>query len=282
MWELSLEPGQNASLFFERLPKNPYCMDGKGQGIKIRTKAKACQKPLIQYNAPRSVAWLCFDVDRELAHEAAYDANLPPPSLIVSNMANGHAHIYYGLVTPVHRLDCKSFKPLKLLAAVEYAMRQKMGADAGHSGLIGKTPHHTAWRTLEPSFKVLYELNHLADYVELPAKMPRRLGIREGIGRNVEIFDRLRVWAYKWRTEYSRREQWDTAVLTRAVHYNDFMIPLGPGELASIAKSVARWVWTRYTGRISDADFSAIQSNRGRRPRVKNQRVNFEQVRETL
>jgi hypothetical protein len=272
MEELSNERGKNSSLFLERLPKKPYCMDGKQQGIKIRTKAKACEKPLIQYNDPRKVSWLCFDIDRERAHEAYFDANLPTPSLTVINAANGHAHVYYGLVTPVHRLDCARLKPLKLLAALEHGLRQALGADEGHTGLIGKTPHHTDWRTLEPNFEALYDLNELAEYVELPAKMPRRLGIRHGIGRNVELFDQLRFWAYKWKADFKAKktqEQWNTAVLSRALDYNNFAIPLGLREVEGIAKSVAKWVWAKYTGRMSDADFSSIQSKRGQRKGAK-------------
>lgn len=261
MWELSHEQGQNASVFFERLAARPYCMEGKEEGMLILPKAKACLMPLIQYNTPRTVFALCFDIDRELAHEAAYEANIPQPSLIVTNMKNGHAHLYYNLKTPVHRLDCKSFRPVRYLAAIQYGMREALQADAGHSGLIGKTPYHPAWRTREPYSPALYELGELAEYVNLPTKIPR-LGIREGIGRNVEIFDRLRFWAYKWVGEYKQRTQWENAVLSRAPYYNVFPVPLGPREVDGIAKSVARWVWQRYTGRISDAEFSAIQSKR--------------------
>jgi hypothetical protein len=161
---------------------------------------------------------------------------------------------------------------LKLLAALEHGLRQALGADEGHTGLIGKTPHHIDWRTLEPNFEALYDLNELAEYVELPAKMPRRLGIRHGIGRNVELFDQLRFWAYKWKTDFKAKktqEQWNTAVLSRALDYNNFAMPLGLREVEGIAKSVAKWVWTKYTGRMSDADFSALQSKRGQRKGAK-------------
>lgn len=266
MEELSNERGKNSSLFFERLPARPYCSNGKGERMQIRTQKHAATRPLIQYNKPTTLSWLCFDVDRELAHEAYFDASLPTPSLTVINPDNGHAHVYYGLITPVHKTNAARLKPLKFLAALEEGLRVKLGADAGFAGLIGKTPHHTKWRTLEPHFEALYEIGELAEYVELPKTMPKRLAIRTGIGRNVEIFDKLRFWAYKWKSDFlaakKSQEHWTAAVMSQALSFNDFSVPLPLSEIKATAKSVAKWTWLNYTGRMSDADFSALQSKR--------------------
>jgi Replicase family/Primase C terminal 1 (PriCT-1) len=266
MEELSSERGKTSSLFFERLPTRPYCSNGKGERMLVRTKEHAVTRPLIQYNKPTTLTWLCFDVDRKRAREAYYDANLPTPSLIVENPENEHCHVYYGLITPVHKTSAARLKPLKFLAAVEEGLRVKLGADEGFAGLIGKTPHHEKWRTLEPVFECFYELGELAEYVKLPAKLPRRLGIRTGLGRNVELFDKLRFWAYKWKAEYvalkKSNEHWMAAVMGQAVAYNDFAVLLPPSEVKATAKSVAKWTWQNYTGRMSDADFSALQSKR--------------------
>jgi Replicase family/Primase C terminal 1 (PriCT-1) len=272
MEELSSERGKTSSLFFERLPPRPYCSNGKGERMLVRTKAHAATRPLIQYNKPTTLTWLCFDVDRTRAREASYDANLPTPSLIVENRENEHCHVYYGLITPVHKTSAARLKPLKFLAAVEEGLRVKLGADEGFAGLIGKTPHHEKWRTLEPVFECLYELGELAEYVKLPAKLPRRLGIRTGLGRNVELFDRLRFWGYKWKAEYvalkKSKEHWMAAVMSQAVAYNDFAVPLPLSEVKATAKSVAKWTWQNYTGRMSDADFSALQSKRKRKTTI--------------
>ncbi|MFM6960842.1 MAG: replication initiation protein, partial [Schleiferiaceae bacterium] len=149
MEELSLERGQQASLFFERLPFKPYCVDDFGDGLKIRGRGEAVKRRHVQYNTPAKVAYLCFDVDKDRAHEAWFDANLPAPSLVVQNPANGHAHILYAIKTPVCRTNAARLKPLRYLAAVEEGLRAKLGADEGFAGLMCKTPHHTAWRTFE-------------------------------------------------------------------------------------------------------------------------------------
>jgi hypothetical protein len=264
--------GKNASLFADRLPYKPYCSDDLTQGLRIRTKAQALKHSHIQYNPPPLVSWLCFDVDKERAREAWFDANLPTPSLVVENRANGHAHIYYALRTPICRTENGHLKPLKLAAVVEEGLRVALGADAGFSGLIGKTPHHIAWRTLEPVFEAVYDLGELAEWVDLPSKVPRRLGIRTGLGRNVELFDRLRFWSYKWLAEYKSKKtmtEWGAAVLARAEVLNDFTSPLPLSEVKATAKSVAKWTWQNYTGRMSDAQFSKIQAVRGTKGGVK-------------
>jgi len=81
-----------------------------------------------------------------------------------------------------------------------------------------------------------------------------------GIGRNVEIFDRLRRWAYAavtdWRmatrTAGGVYDGWCGAVSERArqiaaeVGAESTRGPLKENEVGHITKSVARWVWERY------------------------------------
>lgn len=270
MESLTLERGTQASLFFERLPRKPYCADDFSNGLKIRPKALAIQRRHVQYNTPAQVAYLCFDVDKNRAHESWFDANLPAPSLTVQNPANGHAHLLYALKAPISRTVASRQKPLRFLAALEEGMRIKLGADPGFTGLMCKTPHHEAWRTFEPVFEAIYDLGDLAEWVTLPTKPPKRLGIRTGLGRNVEMFDRCRFWAYRWLGEYKTTgqfERWEQVVLNQCDKYNDFTSPLPRSEVRATAKSIAKWTWTKYTGRMADNDFSKLQAVRANRPR---------------
>jgi hypothetical protein len=268
MESLSLERGKQSSLFFERVPKVALCADDFGEGLRLRRRSFAQKRKHIQFNPAQMIGYLCFDVDKERAHESWHDANLPCPSLIVQNPENGHAHLLYALAAPVCRTDAARLKPLKFAAVVEEGLRLKLGADEGFAGLICKTPHHQAWRTFEPLFEAVYELGELAEWVDLPTKVPKRLGIRTGIGRNVELFDRLRFWSYKWLADYKAQkdlEGWGRAVLGQCQKFNDFGQPLPDSEVRSVAKSVAKWTWTHYTGRMSDDDFSKLQAVRGKR-----------------
>lgn len=282
MEELLLEKGRQANLFFDRVPKTAYCTNDFSEGLKLHRKEFAKQKKHIQFNPTQLVNFMVFDLDKDKAHERWFDMNLPPPTLIVQNPNNGHAHLIYALRAPVSRTEASRIKPLRFLAAIEEAYRLKLGADAGYAGLICKTPHHAAWRTFEAIYggsDCVYDLGELAEYVSLSQNSPKRLGIRTGLGRNIELFDRLRGWAYKWKDEYKNFEKWEKAVLSQCEKYNDFSQALPISEVKSTAKSVAKWVWQKYTGRMDDKDFSKLQSFRSSKQKRK---ITKEQIKEVL
>ncbi|MGL5666833.1 MAG: replication initiation protein [Shewanella sp.] len=55
---------------------------------------------------------------------------------------------------------------MRYAAAIEAALREKLGADRGYTGLICKKPLHPSWRVT--TFQhYLYDLNWLADYLDL-------------------------------------------------------------------------------------------------------------------
>lgn len=252
---------QTSAVFQQRLPRRPFCCDDLSRGLVIRSAAKALQHRHVQPNAPFEAAWLIFDLDYSGAAFAWERANLPPPTLTVSNPCNGHAHLFYGLTTPVGMSDAARGAPLRYAAAIQAAFLAKLGADPSYAGLIAKNPFHDAWRALW--IQHLYDLSELAEYVELSKGRPQREAL--GLGRNCTLFDELRGWAYQWVREYKRNdasaEQWHRAVLGQAEKLNIFLVPLSFNELRGVAKSVAKWTWRNF----SDAAFSAIQSARGKR-----------------
>jgi Replicase family/Primase C terminal 1 (PriCT-1) len=272
MYELlNTQKGANANLFESRLMNKPYCAYEKSDGAYIRQKKTALKRKYIQYNSTAYVSFLCFDIDKSNGAIDWHDKGLPIPSTIVINPANGHAHLYYALRAAVCRTNLARQKPLRLLAVIEHGMGLKLESDLGFAGFLGKTPHHEAHKTLEPVMEIIYDLSELAEYVELPKTTPnKRLGIRTGLGRNIELFDALRKWAYKWTADYratKTQEQWHSAVLSQAEHLNNFTTPLPLSEVKATAKSVAKWCWRNYTGRMSDEAFSKIQSQRAKRKR---------------
>lgn len=104
-------------------------------------------------------------------------------------------------------------------------------------------------------------LGYLADFVNLSTK---RLPRTSGVGRNCDLFEGLREWAYSAVRKFWRpggEEHWRAAVRLQAEALNTFAMPLGAAEVAGIARSVARYVWRRF----SPADFREIQAVRGRR-----------------
>lgn len=252
--------------FRDTAPRRAFCTDHPRDGQHIRTRPVALQHRHIQPNTAGLVRWLTFDVDRP---DAAYrwdDANACPPSLVMVNPANGHAHYAYALAAPVPRTEISRIKPLQYLAAIQEGTRRRIGADPGYSGGLIKTPGHPAWRTL--SFGGVYGLADLAEWCDLPSPQEMRRAAANqdyaGLGRNCTLFEHLRKQAYQDIREFWQAggfEPFRTHCLELAESLNRFSQPLPQTEIKSIARSVSKWIWQRF----NPAAFRAIQSRRGSR-----------------
>lgn len=189
-------------------------------GLRIAGKERAILAKYIQFNQPHAQFWLCFDVDRQGAAIDWNDRNAPAPTLTIMNKANGHAHLLYALKTAVRTAPDGKIKPLKYAAAVEGALREKLGADVGYSGLICKNPNHESWQIAvwQP---VLYTLDWLADSLELNSVNEKTIIPDYGLGRNCTLFDKTRKWAYRAiRQGWPEYDQWVKACHERANAYN--------------------------------------------------------------
>ena len=132
-------------LFRERLPRKPYHTDELTTGLSIADVSRALGARYIQPNGPTHRHWIVFDVDQPAATLSWDDVGAPAPNITVTNRANGHAHLIYGLETPIRTAPDGNVAPLRYAAAIEAALREKLGADLGYSGLICKNPLHTHW-----------------------------------------------------------------------------------------------------------------------------------------
>lgn len=241
-------------------PRRPYCAIEKN-AARVRPQLVALSAPYLQLNPPAHCAWLLLDIDRRDAASAWLDAGLPPPTYVAINRENAHAHMGYALAAPVCTTDAARLAPLRYLAAIEYAYTARVGADFAFAGPLAKNPLHPLWEVWEPANAPTYELGLLAEFVDLPAKLPP---MAAGLGRNCDLFDGLRLWAYGTVRQFWRpggEEAWREAVRRQAEALNTSAIPLGAAEVASIARSVARYVWRRFT----PAAFREVQAARGRR-----------------
>ena len=247
-------------LFRERLPRKPYHTDEFTTGLSIADVSRALGARYIQPNGPTHRHWLVFDVDHAAATLSWDDVGAPAPNITVTNRANGHAHLIYGLETPIRTAPDGKVAPLRYAAAIEAALREKLGADLGYSGLICKNPLHTHWlvQVWEPAS---YDLSWLADYLDLSPYNGRKQLPAYGLGRNCTLCEKTRQWAYKAiRQGWPGYEAWLSAVIDRAIGYNvQFEPPLPANEVRHIAKSIAKWTHRNLT----PAGFSAVQAARG-------------------
>ena len=185
--------------------------------------------------------WLGFDVDRAGAAIDWSDRNAPAPTLTITNPENGRAP---ALCAENFDPYCarRKMKPLRYAAAVENALRKKLEADTGYSGLICKNPNHSHWKIAvwQPE---LYTLDWLADYLDLTTANDKEIVADYGLGRNCTLFDKTRRWAYRAiRQGWPEYDQWLQACYERASAYNlQFALPLDENEVMGIAKSIAKW-----------------------------------------
>ena len=232
------------SNFYQDLPKKPYCSYGKGTKTYIRSKKHAIQYPLIQVNHVHTVQYLIFDIDAPDAYLHFFDANLPTPTWIAKNKKNGHCHVCYELKTPVCKTANAKLKPLRYLASIEYTYAKKLGADLRYSGLLTKNPVDKDWEVtlLNPR---PFELDELADYVDLENKPKKSENEVSGLGRNCIMFDVVRKWAYKAIRACldDGYDSWYQKVLNMSINANGaFLDPLPYSEVKATAKSIAKWM----------------------------------------
>jgi len=252
---------QQLSLFEQRLPKKPYHTDEFANGLAIARAQNAIKSRYIQANGPTHKYWLVFDVDKPTASLDWYDSGAPAPNIVATNRENGHAHLIYGLEVSIRTAPDGRSAPLRYAAAVENALREKLGADIGYAGLICKNPLNPHWQVSTWEL-CLYDLDWLADYVDLSAYSGRKRLPDYGLGRNCNLFDYLSTWAYTAiRQGWPEYDRWLEACLTRAEGYNKktFKKPLPQSEIKATAKSVARWTHKNF----SAAGFSEWQAKQG-------------------
>lgn len=256
-----------------RLPKKPYCSNNLSHGLIIRPLRTALLMRYIQPNRPGMTSYLAFDIDRPDAGVAWIDSNAPRPSFVIKNPDNGHCHYLYALATPVCTTSAARIQPLRYLSAIERSISRELGADPGYSGLIIKNPLHQHWQTIALETE-LYSLSSLASRLDLATAIAANAEVSSealGLGRNVTIFDALRLWAYKAVTGYWRpggEKLWLSAVRDRAHSLNLFPAPMQHKEVDQIAKSVGKWVWKHFspTARrdlIERTHTPELQSQRG-------------------
>lgn len=251
--------------YIATLPEKPYCVAVLGQRLRIRDAKSAISYPIIQHNAPLCWRWMVFDVDGTDAYDRADDRGCPKPTYIAINPKNGHAHIGYLLQSPVSAFERSSRRAMNYYADVERGLTHRLGADIAYPGFLTKNPISAAW-AVDWQAQVPYLLDSLNDCLDKHDKRRRPRQEVNGAGRNCSLFDTLRPIAYKqWRAFHKAGkslEEFEHMLKSTAASTNStFPVPLNQVEANSIARSVARWVWKKF----SEQGFSALQSARGKR-----------------
>lgn len=251
--------------FEQRLPRRPHATDDFERGTFRRPLDEALTKRHVEFNPYGRVAWLLFDIDRDDAFESWEDARLPAPNIFIQNRHNGRGHLAYALASPVGTIGRSRPDPIRFAADVQRGMTLRLRADPHFMNRFAKNPKHNDWRTSWFAIKP-YELSRLRDWLD-DSDVWRKPGLEHahGLGRNCALFDTVRFYAYRKVGEFrtlGRFVPWLEHLRIIAFQHNQgFAIPLSISEVRGVAKSVAKWTWTKFGG----AGFSEIQADRGRR-----------------
>jgi hypothetical protein len=184
------------------------------------------------------------------------------------NPANGHAHIAYELAKPVTYYAKSRQASIEYLASVQRAMTRRLDANKGFSGDLPKNPLFEGWITIRLREQP-YTLGELASFLK-PKEMRKWAPAEKemGLGRNCTLFNEVRKLAYRDVRLFKAqngdiREFWEhlRKVAHDLNHMLGFWQPLPAGEVNAIAKSIAKWVWRRFSNEV----FNEIQHNRIRK-----------------
>lgn len=275
-----------------RFPFRPYVSQDLTYTT-VRPRHSAVRWRYVQYDPPSHQHVLIVDYDAEHAGampalEAWRAAGLPTPTWVACTPGTLKGHLAWALKSPVCSSSAGRLKPLAYLAAIEQAYRTALKGDENFVGLLTKNPVHPDWEVhwLDHTPRTLDEL---AAAVQLPKptrKKPAAVA-PVGLGRKVHLFEAVRQWSYRAVAEYWQlgEEAWCAAVRSQVELINcGFGEPLSGSHRRSIAKSVARWVWRRFTASSKHLFVMAthtprVQSLRGRRKGAKKRDANIDAAR---
>ena len=255
-------------------PQRPLCGPSKSGPYRRRERAAALSSaPYIETNPTCIQSLIITDVDAGDVSGLPQLVGLPPASWSVrTRNAIGSGHIGYALASPVVLTDAAHRRPINLLSRVEWGIRDVLGGDTAYAGRIMKNPlspgafQDTLWPQDEifPTYTLRELASSLADLGALPSPGDPRPRA-SGVGRNVDIFDRTRTWAYRaikryWNSGFS---EWDEVVHAKARILNldlerEGRIPLPDREICHLSRSISKWTWQKF----SPETFSEIQEQR--------------------
>lgn len=268
------------------LPLRPLASDDLRNGIYRMSRDSALGLRYIEANPHAISNLLVIDIDHEDAVlRAQWNRGAWLPNAIVENPDNGHAHAVWALREPITRTEYAHRKPLAYAAAITEGLRRSVDGDQAYSGLITKNPTHETWEAVWLTDH-LYELDELREHLDTAGFMPQASWTRTrrkqpvGLGRNCDIFESARTWAYRAARHIRLRNEYPTEADYRAFHEAvrthvdtlnaEYSEPLPHSEAKATAESIYRWVTTRFTGwtdsrTVNQATFTLIQSARAKK-----------------
>ncbi len=243
----------------------------------------AVGRPWIAFNNDRFVNAITIDCDHDdmdLVDGLVWKSDLAPP-LIVSDMATGRYHATWLLSAPVHVYAGAARKPQRALALARALLTTALKGDPAYNNSLTKNPFarkNSLTGPLKRKANALYDESvvaaweaqtflwgvddrgmrpcELTDIIkclrdDYEPSWPGRKNIklvRNSEGRNTTLFDTIREWSYKHYDTYYGDFFAELLRVARQVN-SEFERPLKDGEVYSTAKSVHKFMRTKWNGR---------------------------------
>lgn len=206
-------------------------------------------------------SYISLDLDYEGSADAWNEFDVPEPTIVIINPKNYHCHMHWELTYPITvpsllAQKCNipySFASFNYFKAVKNGMTYKLNGDNGYVGCATKNPFSNKWITYWTDNT--YTLDYLSEFASPINKNTYKQDINDinfG-GRNDEMFHIARYYAYKIIFDYyNDYEIFYSELYKYCNEYNINIIynkyesgSLWDGEVKSICKGVANWVWMR-------------------------------------
>ena len=215
----------------------------------IEQKTEAIRKKYIEFNQPCLVSYFVFDLDYSESALAWREENLPEPFGSHRTRKMGMCISVIAYCSLTQRQKSQASSQCSTLQKFRLQWLEKLKADAGYSRKLTKNPYNPAWRTMFFTDKS-YLLDELADYIVVKAL--RKSEQEQGLGRNCTLFERGASWSYTEVMEFKRANApfalWHNAVKDHLKDINGgFPESLPYSEIKATAKSIATWVWQRFS-----------------------------------
>ena len=260
----------NIRHFLKLFPREVLCSDHKDAHYRPQTSYHALNHKFIQYNSRDRINIIAVDIDHHRDGAAWFDHDLPQPTWTV--FTDKGVQFMWVLNNPILLHDPYASKNMKYARDVLNKLVYALGADISAIGFNRvfrnplkhdthysdtrvdlsdfshlDTPSQAWWDVLKARTKRDHSTDTLFSDITAPVQMLQFAGMVEGDGRNVAMFDRLRVHAY----DLARQGEYNEFDLAhRGFVINDeFTEPLGASELNLILSSIDRFMETKYNGR---------------------------------
>lgn len=244
-------------------PRRPRATDDVQVGSWPMSRERALERRYLEHNPSALLSMIVIDVDHtDTLERALWEPRDHPAPNWVALSPSGRGHVGWVLEHPVCRTDAGHPRPLRWAARVQEGLRRSVDGDPGYANALTKNPTHEGWET----YYGPAERYHLTDLftIHTPRTVPRRAVT--GLGRNVTMFDRARLWAYQAHRRYAGGplDDWEQACVQRCHAVNSEFEqgaggPLPFSEVQATARSIARWTWRNFL------PFDQLQAQRGAR-----------------